>query len=103
MAGTYDGSVAGFRFNPVKQNLTPTFAVKPHQGYISSVAQSEKWILSGASDEGINIFNGKRMTDVGTCGSEGTPTIMKIMDEANVLCATSTGMIQIYQTHDWIA
>eukprot|EP01061_Rhynchopus_euleeides_P019579 TRINITY_DN32177_c0_g1_i2.p1 TRINITY_DN32177_c0_g1~~TRINITY_DN32177_c0_g1_i2.p1 ORF type:complete len:438 (+),score=156.45 TRINITY_DN32177_c0_g1_i2:59-1372(+) len=102
VAGTYDGSVAGYKFSPTRKTLTPSFAVKPHQGYVSASAQSDRWILSGGSDESIALFNGKRMTEVGSCGSEGTPTVMMIMGDSSVLCATSTGMLHVYQTHDWM-
>eukprot|EP01059_Diplonema_ambulator_P009558 TRINITY_DN19479_c0_g1_i1.p1 TRINITY_DN19479_c0_g1~~TRINITY_DN19479_c0_g1_i1.p1 ORF type:complete len:392 (+),score=98.90 TRINITY_DN19479_c0_g1_i1:55-1176(+) len=99
--GTYDSCVAGYDYSPVTNKLAPLFAVKPHTGYISGIALSDKWILSGASDETISIFASKKLKEVGSCGSEGTPTTLSLI-KSNLLVSSSTGVLQILRTSDWM-
>eukprot|EP01064_Diplonema_japonicum_P005169 TRINITY_DN13473_c0_g1_i2.p1 TRINITY_DN13473_c0_g1~~TRINITY_DN13473_c0_g1_i2.p1 ORF type:complete len:292 (+),score=60.48 TRINITY_DN13473_c0_g1_i2:334-1209(+) len=101
VAGTYDSSVAGWTLNEKTNKLQSIFAVKPHQGYISGIAHSDKWILSAASDEAITIFNAKRLREVGSVGSEGTPTRLRLVGN-NLLVTTATGQIIIMRTSDWM-
>ncbi|KAJ9454776.1 hypothetical protein DIPPA_17500 [Diplonema papillatum] len=101
VCGTYDSSIAGYNFSPKTRKLTPVFAVKPHHGYVSGVAVSDKWIISAGSDETICLYTARRLKQIGTCGSEGTPTKL-VMKGNNVLLGSDTGMLMILRSSDWV-
>ena len=100
--GTYDCSLAGYIHNPSARKLQTLFAMKPHTGYVTDLTLTDKWLLSGSTDETIAVFNSKKLREVGTCGSEGSVTKMLFANSQNLLVATTSGVLEIIRSSDWM-
>ncbi|UXI16695.1 serine/threonine-protein kinase [Sarcoptes scabiei] len=116
--GTYEEFLVGYRLVSKSEDspgfdsedvskrkklfLKQSFSNHAHSGSIRTIASSNKFIASGASDEIINLINIKHRVEKGTLSAHnGTITDLKFFRSSYLFSASDDGKICVWDTHKW--
>ena len=73
-----------------------------HTGAIKCLASSDRYLVSGGSDEVIKIYDLKKRKDLGSLAQHtGAVTALQFYSRNHLLSASEDGTICIWRTRDW--
>lgn len=87
---------------PESPVFTPIFHFTPHTQSIRCLAQSKRYLTSGANDEHIRIYDLQKRKELGTLlHHDGSITKLEFFDGKWLLSASDDGRICIWRSKDW--
>jgi protein MAK11 len=82
--------------------LKPFFGVDAHKGSVKTVAAEFPWMVSGASDETIRIFNYQTLREFGSLFKhQGAVTCLEFFNSNYLLSGGGDGVIHVWATGKW--
>eukprot|EP01100_Stratorugosa_tubuloviscum_P004638 TRINITY_DN2167_c1_g2_i1.p1 TRINITY_DN2167_c1_g2~~TRINITY_DN2167_c1_g2_i1.p1 ORF type:complete len:261 (-),score=70.47 TRINITY_DN2167_c1_g2_i1:24-806(-) len=112
IAGSYQHTLYGLTLEEFEKNdqktykLVPMF-VKPnsHLGCVKTCAitSNGNWLVTGSSDEIINIYNLKKRVEDGSIGGvhDGSITHLEFHENSHLISSSEDGKICIWRRKDW--
>lgn len=87
---------------PESPVFTPVFHFTPHTQSIRCLAQSKRYLTSGANDEHIRIYDLQKRKELGTLlHHDGNITKLEFFDNKWLLSASDDNRICIWRARDW--
>lgn len=104
--GTYERYLVGYRLMRGRKGdefkMKQSFTEEAHNGSIKCVATSDRYLVSGGTDESIRIFDLTTHQDVGTLmQQEGTITCLAFVDNDFLLSGSEDGTICVWDVKNW--
>ncbi|XP_015930261.1 p21-activated protein kinase-interacting protein 1-like [Parasteatoda tepidariorum] len=103
IVGTYEKFLVGYilKMHDDKFSLTPSFATEAHLQCIKCVASSNKYLVSGSTDETIQLFNMKTRKEIGALvHHNGSITSLEFID-SYLISSSEDATICIWSTNNW--
>lgn len=84
------------------KEIKESFAIPAHTGYIKTVSCCPRFLVSGATDETIRIFDLKKRKDVGSLTQhQGSVGALYFTGNSHLLSGGEDGRIGLFRIKDW--
>ncbi|KAJ1978820.1 60s ribosome biogenesis protein mak11 [Dimargaris cristalligena] len=78
------------------------FGFPAHGNSITAVASTRTHLVTGSVDENINLFNTKRLKEIGSLlQHNGTITALRFFSKTHMISASEDQTIRVWRTKDW--
>lgn len=78
------------------------FGMPAHSGYVKAIACCPKYLVSGATDEILRIFDLRKRKDYGSINQhDGSIRAIDFFESSHMLSAAEDGKIALFRTKDW--
>uniref|UniRef100_A0A3Q4BV07 Anaphase-promoting complex subunit 4 WD40 domain-containing protein n=1 Tax=Mola mola TaxID=94237 RepID=A0A3Q4BV07_MOLML len=104
IAGSYEQITFGYRVKTDEKEWTckADFTHHAHTASISSVAASERFVVTGSKDETIQLYDMKKRTEHGALlHHNGTVTCLEFYGSSHLLSGGEDGLVCVWSTKKW--
>ncbi|XP_026230360.1 p21-activated protein kinase-interacting protein 1-like [Anabas testudineus] len=104
IAGSYEQVTFGYRVKTDEKEWTAKadFTHHAHTASISTVAASERFVVTGSKDETIQLYDMKKRTEHGALlHHEGTITCLEFYGTSHLLSRGEDGLLCVWSTKKW--
>ncbi|KAG7220917.1 hypothetical protein INR49_017767 [Caranx melampygus] len=104
IAGSYEQITFGYRIKTDEKEWTAkaNFTHHAHTASISSVAASERFVVTGSKDETIQLYDMKKRIEHGALlHHDGTITCLEFYGSSHLLSGGEDGLLCVWSTKKW--
>lgn len=104
IAGSYEQITFGYRVKTADNEWTAKadFTHHAHTASVSTVAASERFVVTGSKDETIQVYDMKKRTEHGALlHHEGTITCLEFYGTSHLLSGGEDGLLCVWSTKKW--